>query len=199
MMMTRTILAGLMVLMLVLGPACDVPPAEYVYGVDLTGLTFNLHTANMGVYPDTSVLEDPHNLFAHSAIAPDTKWDINNFAGPVAAFYCWATMLTREPTGEHQYYTATALADIWDTALAPDAALPFVRQMAIDAFQSVLDSFPGSVSYDITGTWSFRLAPLAYEGIVEMGGSVKGWVLVQTPDGGTEVIPVDDDSVPEVE
>ena len=66
---------------------------------------------------------------------------------------------------------------------------PVVRDMTIAAFQSVLDNFPGSVTFDVTGTIPFSLPPLAYREIVDMGGTVEnGWVLIETANGGAEVI-----------
>ena len=64
-----------------------------------------------------------------------------------------------------------------------------VKTMAIRAYQSVLDNFPDSVSFDATGTVSFRLATPAYKAIVARGGKVEGdWVLVTTPDGRDEAV-----------
>ena len=167
----------------------------YVVGQDLDALSFNLHTANMGIYPDTSVLQDPANPFAMSAIADETKWIVTGEAGPVAAFYIWATILARIPTGEAQYYAATALSDIYTAGLADAPLLPYVRLMAIQGFQSLLDHFPTSVSYQADGTSSYPLAPAAYQGIVNLGGSVQGnWVVIELEGGGTAVIQLEDDA-----
>ena len=60
----------------------------------------------------------------------------------------------------------------------------WVREIAIGGYQAMLDNFPEARSYDISGRWSWPLAPLAYQGIVDLGGSPEGdWVLVDTPDG----------------
>lgn len=167
----------------------------YVVGQDLGALSFNLHTANMGIHPDTSVLQDPANPFATSAIADETKWIVTGEAGPVAAFYIWATTLARVPTGEAQYYAATALADIYAARLAEAPLLPYVRLMAIQGFQSLLDHFPTSVSYQADGTSSYPLAPAAYQGIINLGGSVQGnWVVLELEGGGTAVIQLEDDA-----
>ena len=176
-------------LTLLAAPSCDEEAAQYMYGVDLTTLEFNLYTANMGIHPDVSVMSDPNNPFVDSVIGADNKWVVNNFGGSIAAFYCWATILSQQPTGEHQYYAAFSLRDIWENELASSELLPFVKQMAIRAFQAVLDHFPESVSYDVTGVFSFPMAPLAYEAIEAMGGIVQGgWLKVSTPDGGSAVI-----------
>ena len=180
-------------LVVVFGGCGDTP--VYVVGADLETLSFNLHTANMGIHPDQSVLSDPNNPFADSALSEDTKWVITAEAGPIASFYVWATLLARMPGGEAQYYTSLALSDIYTQGLADPAALPYVRLMAIQGFQALLDHFPTSVSYQADGKSSYPLAPEAYRGIVALGGSVQGnWVVVELEGGGTTVIQLEDDA-----
>ena len=173
--------------------ACDVGPVpEYVVGQDLGTLTFNLHTANMGVHPDTSVMQDPNNPFAGSAIGAETRWEVAGDAGPIAAFYLWATLLVIEQQGEAQFFAASALDEIYSYGLAGDSELPYVRLMAIAGYQSLLDNFPEAVSYNADGVSNYPLAPLAYEGIVGLGGTVQGgWIVIETT-GGTTVIQPDD-------
>ena len=171
--------------------ACETPPAaEYVYGVDLDDVTLNLYTGNMGIHPDTSVLQDPENPFALQGCPQGTNWVVNDGASNAGAFYCWATLLTAIPTGENQYYAALRLEDVYIDEEVPEGALDVVRLMAIRAYQSVLDNFPDSVTYSADGTFSYRLAPLAYDGILRLGGTPQGdWVVVTTPSGGTDVVP----------
>jgi hypothetical protein len=177
-----------------LAAACDVGPVpQYVVGQDLGALTFNLHTANMGVHPDTSVMQDPNNPFVDSAIGAQTRWELTGEAGPIAAFYLWATVLVHERHGEAQFFTASALDDIYSYGLASASALPYVRLMAIAGYQSLLDNFPDAVSYNADGVSNYPLAPLAYEGIVALGGTVQGgWVVIESG-GKTTVIQPDDD------
>ncbi len=164
--------------------ACAETDPVYRYGFDLAELEFNLHTADMGVHPDKTVLEDPNNPFKWGSMEIDTKWDIENTGRVVARFYCWATMLAREPAGEHQYYTAEALADIWKTERADAVYLPFVKTMAIRGYQAVLDSFPDSVSYLPDGITSFPLNILAYDALIEMGENPEGdWYVITEEDG----------------
>jgi hypothetical protein len=169
---------------------CTKTPA-YVYGSDLSKLQFHLYSANMGIYPDQSILDDPNNPFAYDPPTDDHgKWDIESFGGPVAAFYSWATVDANQPGGEAQYYTGDNLKKIFQTGLAAPSDLPGARNLAIRAFQSVLDNFPASVTYlDKNGKIAARLATFAFNGIVELGGMVQGgWVLVNTASGGQEAV-----------
>ncbi len=181
-------LVGLMLCVGALG--CTQPEApQYLYGNNLALIELNLTSINMGIHPDTTVLDDESNPFRHSAIGDETKWVLNDQPNPVAGFYSWSTQLAYIPTGEHQYYTALKLKAIFEEAAVDPVLLPVVRDMAIAAFQSVLDNFPGSVTFDATGTVPFSLPPLAYNQILDMGGTVEnGWVLIETVNGGAEVI-----------
>jgi hypothetical protein len=174
---------------------CTQPEAPgYLYGHNLTQLEFEITDLKMGIHPDTSVLEDENNPFRGGMAGPEIRWVINDEASHAAGFYSWATLLANQPIGENQYYTALKLRALHDEGEVSAAALPFVRDMAIGAFQAVLDHFPGSATYDITGTIPYRLAPLAYQQILEMGGSVEGgWVLVQTANGGVEAVQIETD------
>ena len=168
--------------------ACAEPP-EYVYGDRVTDLAFTLCDPEMGIHPSRAALACEGNPFARGGVGAETKWRVESAGGPVAAFYAWATVLAAEPTGEHQFYAASNLARIYRGALADQDDLETVREMAITAFQTVLDSFPESVSYDATGTVAFRLATPAYRGIVDLGAVPNGgWVLVATADAGEQAV-----------
>lgn len=172
-----------------LASGCSQTDPVYRYGFDLTSLEFTLYTADMGVYPDTSVLDDPSNPFKWGAMEIDTKWDIENTGRVVARFYCWATMLAREPAGEHQYYTASALEEIWVTERADANYLPFVKKMTIRSYQSVLDNFPDSVSYLPDGATSFPLNILAYDALVAMGETPQGdWYVIEDELGARKLL-----------
>jgi hypothetical protein len=172
--------------------ACgEQPDPSYRYGHDLSNWSFVLSNVNMGIHPDDSVADDANNPFRRGAIGEQTKWDINDVANHAAGFYSWGTLLVRQPTGEHQYYTAGKLARLYLDREIENADLEPVRDMGIRAYQSLLDNFPSSVSYDTSGIYAFRLAPLAYQGILDLGGTVKGgWIEVTTPDGKTTVVQV---------
>jgi hypothetical protein len=179
-------------------------PAQYRFGVNLSGLVLGPVSATEGIYPDISVLRDPANPFARYPMGSDdagiaTKWRVLNGGtsgvglGPVAGFYAFATALAGEPTGENQYYTAKMLDQVYRSgAVADPGASPvstllpdggsLVKEMAIEAYQRTLDAFPNGISYlDASATTYFRTATPAYLGIVGLGGRVKGsWSLVAT-------------------
>jgi hypothetical protein len=162
---------------------CTKTPA-YLYGRDFTNLTFHAYGANVGVYPDRSILQDPNNPFATDPPTDDGKWVLEADAGPVAAFYSWATINAGNPYGEAQFYTAHDLQQIFRTGQASAADLPVAQDLAIRGYQAVLDYFPTSVTYDATGKIAFSLATMAYEGIVGLGGTVQGgWKLIKAEDG----------------
>lgn len=167
--------------------ACAEPP-EYVYGERVMDLAFTLCDPEMGIHPSRAALACEANPFARG-VGAETKWRVETSGGPVAAFYAWATVLATQPTGEHQFYAASNLARIYRGAFADQDDLETVREMAIAAFQTVLDTFPESVSYDATGTVAFRLATPAYRGIVDLGAvPTGGWVLVATADAGEQAV-----------
>ena len=173
-------------------PACDLDTgAAYVFESNITGIEFVFFDETEGVYPSLVTLENPNNFFREMAIGPETKWDIHNGAGNAAAFYAWATLLAEQPTGEHQFYVATTLAQMLETDELASADRPKVRALAVDAFQAVLDHFPESVSYTADLT-PFRLDLLAYDGIKDLQGTVKGgWIKVPKEPSGFVLIQVD--------
>jgi len=164
--------------------ACGGNDAEFVVGENITGLKFEFYSEDEGIHPSTAVLDNPHNPFRKHPPSDDTKFDILANGGNAGAFYAWATLLAIQPTGEHQYYTATKLRDIYDAREVEGADRERVRQMAIAAFQVVLDAFPDSVTFDVTGTQTFRLATPSLLGILDLNGDVQGdWVLVVDDNG----------------
>ena len=120
-----------------------------------TDTLLNLACADVGIFDNTCVLEDPENPFATVAII---EFDENNpeaankFAlsnqippGPEGAksrFYFWATALARRPSGENQFFTALALHELW--SLNSDQ---IVKDQALKAYRAVLDYFFGSVFF----------------------------------------------------
>jgi hypothetical protein len=159
----------------------DLPVPAYRYGVLLADLQFEVTDPDMGIHPNVSILADPENPFAEGGISLEGKFSAYSDS-PTAGFYGMGTALANQPTGEHQYYTAASLEGIYDERDISDPGL--VRDMAIRAYQSVLDNFPGSVTFDESGRFSFPLGPLAIDGIEGLGGTVQnGWVKVATADG----------------
>ena len=148
-----------------------------------------LHSATEGVHPDRSVLDDPANPFVDGDLTDATVWQLQSNGGAVAAFYAWATANARGATGERQYYTALDLKTIYQRSMAADGDLPLVRDAAIGAFQAVLTYFPKAVTYDASGTIAYELATPSVLAILDLGGTVDGWILVMTPDGRTVAVP----------
>jgi len=173
----------LLLALLLSASACG-DDSEFRFGKNISGLKFEFFNESEGIHPSKVVLENPRNPFRNVIIGQDTKWEILAGGGNAGAFYAWASILAREPTGEHQYYTATKLRDIYDAREVEGAVRETVRQMAIAGFQTVLDDFPDSVTFDATGTQTFRLATPALLGILDLNGDVKGdWVLVLDQNG----------------
>jgi hypothetical protein len=153
-------------------------------GVPLGDAPLELHSRNVGVYPDRSVLDDPNNPFARGTLADATVWELQRSGGSVAAFYAWATATARGASGERQYYTALDLKVVYTQGQAVEADLPRVRELAIAGFQAVLDYFPTAVTYDATGPIAYALATPSLEAILDLGGvATGGWVLVTNEDG----------------
>lgn len=158
--------------MLALLLACQNPPATWYYGEDLGEVSIVPIAWDEGVYPDTSILEDPANPFAEG-IDDAAKWDVLAL-DCVPGFYAFGTALAWQPTGEHQYYTSVCLKTVYEGArLAPEDTY-WAWSAAIRGFQVVLDEFPDDVTYDATGTVAWPLAPLAWDAIVAMGGTPEG-------------------------
>ena len=123
-----------------------------------TDVVLDLHCADVGVFPENCVLEDPANPFASTPIIEPgidlenaNKFELFNSipAGPSGAkarFYFWATALARFPSGENQFYTALALHELFDANSNALGADELVREQALKAYQSQLDNFFGTVT-----------------------------------------------------
>ena len=167
---------------------CTLEPGSYRYGDDLTGLEFLPYSPTEGVFPDTSVVDDPNNPFA-DGIGEQTKWDVLS-SGPAHGFYAMATSLVQIPTGEHQYYTAASAHAIYEQELAAPEDLWLAREIAVAGYRVVLESFPDSVTYDASGSYFWSLAPLAYQGLLDLGGDTSGFALITSDDGQLVVVEV---------
>ena len=157
---------------------------EYRFGFNTTGIEYEFFDRSEGIHPSKVTLSNPNNPFREFAVSLDARFDILDDGGNAAAFYAWAVVLAGQPTGENQYYTATKLRDMFlaDEVAEEDRAA--VRDMAIEGFQRVLDCFPDSVFFDVTGTFPRKLATPAYSEIVALGARVEGdWVLTRDVNG----------------
>ena len=168
--------------------ACEIEPAEFRDGVQLSTLEFELFSENVGVHPFNDVLADPNNPFRRSGVGGDTKFEILGNSSTPGAFYAWASLLATQPTGEHQFYTAELMEAIAATRAGEERFQ--LEQIAIRGYQAVLDYFPGDVSFtDETLLVKFRVATPAYFGILRLGGQVQGdWVVVIDANGIEEVV-----------
>ena len=148
---------------------CAPEPATWRTGDDLRGLRFDPFTEDVGVHPDVSILDDPLNPFAGN-LDPnsDLKWQLND-SGCDRAVYSWATALAVQPTGEHQFYTASCMQALYEGGRVDDEDLYLVWNLAVRGHEQVLESFPDSVTYDATGTIAYPLAPIAEAALVSLG------------------------------
>ncbi|MEN0065581.1 MAG: hypothetical protein AAGA48_25800 [Myxococcota bacterium] len=176
-------LASALMLAATLATGCEeAPPPEYEFGILLADLELELISDTVGVFPDRSVVFDPNNPF-RDGVTVTGKFELLD-DGPIAGFYGFATALANEPTGENQWYTANQLQLIHERRLADPNDLALVRQLAIQGYQQVLDTFTGAVTFDVTGRLSFDLMPTAIQGILDLGGEPQnGWRLATGPDG----------------
>ena len=124
-----------------------------------TDVVLNLYCADVGIFPENCVLDDPENPFATTTII---EFDVNNpgrttssncsirfrqaRGGAKARFYFWATALARRPSGENQFYTALALHELYDANSNVLSTDVIARDQALRAYQAVLDNFFGSVT-----------------------------------------------------
>jgi len=124
-----------------------------------TDVVLNFYCADVGIYPETCVLDDPENPFATTTIIEfdvnnpdaDNKFDLFNAiqpgpSGAKARFYFWATALAQRGSGENQFYTALALHELFDANSNAISKDELVREQALRAYRSVLQNFFGSVT-----------------------------------------------------
>lgn len=181
----RRALVGALTLSLGLPLAgCQLDPEAYQYGFVVTSEEFSLYNEVVGVHPNPDILLDPNNPFAEYGVGGETKWDILAGAGSVATFYAWGTILAGQPTGEHQFFTAQALANIYRAELAPDDQLEDIRLTAIAGFQAQLDNFPEAITFSESGEDFRRLSTDSFKEIISLDGQVLGdWELVTNSEG----------------
>ena len=164
--------------------ACEeLPDPEYLYGEQIGGLEFVVLDPDQGVHPNASIMQHPDNPFRRG-ISLESKFAVQG-AGPVPAFYGWATALVQEPTGEHQFFTASAARDIYLSERAEPEDLVYARDIAVRGYREVLITFPDSAAtYDATGTVRYDLLAQTIDNLNALGGVVPpGWSVVESADG----------------
>ena len=165
---------------LVLAAAACGDDGQYEFGFNTTGIEFELFNPTEGIHPSKVTLSNPRNPFRESGVSNDTRFAILGNGGNAGAFYAWAWLLAKIPIGEHQFFTAVKLRDLYESNEVAEEDRETVRQMAIDGFQALLDCFPESLLFDASGTVTTRFATLAYGQILDLGGVVQGdWVVVE--------------------
>jgi hypothetical protein len=151
-----------------------------------------------GLYPSTSVLKDDQNPFTRLAVSPAQRWGITGWAMEAGApparlaamFYAWATELAIARSGESQFQTAIALRALSAHESLSEEQRKLYRNAAIQAYQSMLDNFKDSVGYTAEG-YSYRLVPLAFYAIRDLGGTPQGrWVETVDPYGNKIVVEI---------
>ena len=144
--------------------------------------TLYLYFSEEGIYPDTSVLEDPFNPYAkYLASELETfKWKAIKSGDPRDDFYVWATYLALAPSAEAQYYTAMALEEAGlkeeITRAMPHKGIVYrgfwnLKQQAIRAYQAIIDYWPGAMTYDPRQDLWWSLEKGAREAIYKLGGT----------------------------
>ncbi|MEC7987663.1 MAG: hypothetical protein VX278_21020 [Myxococcota bacterium] len=166
---------------------CAPEAAQYEYGIALSDVEFTLFDTTEGIHPSVVTLQNPHNPFSQSM---PSKWDIESAGYPIASFYAWAVTLAMEATGEHQFYAASSLHRIYSQELCTREESYYVRRMALEAYQTQLDSFPYAVSYSESGA-PFPIDTLAYDAIVSLGGDVQNWTKISNQEGEDILVPVE--------
>jgi len=108
-------------------------------------IPLNLYCADIGITPDTCVLDDPGNPYARSSVTEDNKFDLDADApSATARFYLWATALARGAgnPGENQFYVAFNLHQMWASSNSE-----LTRLQALKAYRAYLDNYFDSVTF----------------------------------------------------
>ena len=125
-------------------PGCGSGGGQISNAINLpTDKLLTLYCENIGIYPETCVLDDPDNPYRLVSITEDNKFTLSTDAPSAKSrFYLWATVLATSPSGENQFFVADALH-----ALYTDGRSENSRTQAMKAYRSVLDNFKSSLTY----------------------------------------------------
>ena len=140
--------------------ACGEPAIEAL-GLPIDNEPFDPVSAEAGIYPSNDVMDDPNNYFAGQPPSETAKWDIQSYGDPKLSYYAFASALTRVPTGENQFYVAVNLATLSRLDYVVPSKRQQVRNMAVLAFQTVIDLFPNDLTYDADGVTAYSVAEFA--------------------------------------
>ncbi len=124
------------------GPDSD--DGEVTSAVELpTDVILNLYCADMGIFVETCVQDDPENPYRNVNVNNDNKFDLAADAGSAKArVYLWATALARSSTGENQINVAKAFY-----RLSNESCSQLIQDQAQRAYRSVLDNYFGDVTF----------------------------------------------------
>ena len=162
---------------------------EYRYGFDLNNLEFNLHTADMGIHPDTSVLEDPSNPFRFDPLGTETKWTIESNGRIVPRFYVWATALASEPIGENQLLRRTRTGRPLQTRTRTSRIPALHQDNDRESLPISAGQLPRRRELPGRRRHLFPLNILAYDAIVGLGETpTGGWVVITSEEGDRVLI-----------
>jgi len=138
----------LAMVMLISSCGKDSDDGDIVNTVDLPTddtIALKLHCADVGIFEETCILDDPANPYARAIVSEDNKFDLDAEApSATAKFYLWGTALARGAgaPGENQFFTALNLHRMW---AASNSEL--TRLQAIRAYRSLLDNYFNSVTF----------------------------------------------------
>ncbi len=143
-MMYKNLLWIAMGLILIAAPGCDVKEGDITNDIPLpTDAVLTLRCENVGISPETCILDDPDNPFAMANITEKNRWDLYaDCPSAKSKFYLWATVLAKSPSGENQYYTARALHELYTEGGSVNA-----REQAKKAYRATLDNYFDSVTW----------------------------------------------------
>jgi hypothetical protein len=142
--MKKTAILILAALAMLIFASCDRKTGDLVTVTGLpTDYVLNLYSANEGIHPDQSVLQNPENPFARANLNMVNVWDLNDECpSPKSKFYLWASILANIPIGEYQYFTAKSLHELYTAGGSENA-----REQAKKAYRATLDHFFDDVTW----------------------------------------------------
>jgi hypothetical protein len=165
MLYNRLILIALSLVIVIATGCTDVEDGDVTNEITLlTDTSLDLYCEDMGVYPETCVLEDPDNPFFMVSITENVyeeddegnevlvsegnKFELaDDCPSAKSKVYLWATALAKNPSGENQFFTADAFHQLYTEGGSENA-----REQAIKAYRAVLDHFFYSATY-YTADW----------------------------------------------
>lgn len=109
-----------------------------------------------GIDPNSGITQDPEyqKMAGDGALSRD-PWRYAEGKDPQAGFYVWATT-TKENPGVRLYYTGHALEDAG------------LYEHALKAYRAAMILYPDTYCYNKLKTWTWLIAPAAWDSIVNL-------------------------------